>query len=156
MAIRLSREERAASSNRGATQLPPLSPAFLHEADAANWAHQEIGQRRDIEYGGVIVRDPTGQYFATRPVAGKGMQFDLLAVVGTGNDGYYLQPPGYTCVASYHSHPAQHEKMLQRNLTFDVRMAKAALGFLSGADFYRDVHDRSFSRLPISLDRTDP
>ena len=52
MAIRLSREERAASSNRGATQLPPLSPAFLHEADAAYWAHQEIGQRRDVEYGG--------------------------------------------------------------------------------------------------------
>lgn len=144
MAIRLSREERAASSNRGATQLPPLSPAFLHEADAAYWAHQEIGQRRDVEYGGVIVRDPSGQYFSTQPVAGKGMQFDLLAVVGIGNDGYYLQPPGYTCVACYHSHPAQHEKMLQRNPTFDVRMAKAALGFLSGADFYRDVHDRSF------------
>lgn len=144
MAIRLSREERAASSNRGASQLPPLSPAFLHEVDAANWAHQEIGQRRDVEYGGVIVRDPTGQYFSTVPVAGEGMQFDLRAVLGIGTDGYYLQPQGYTCVASYHSHPAQHALILQRNRSFDERMAKAFLGFMSGTDFYRDVHDRDF------------
>lgn len=41
MAIRLSREERAASSNRGAAKLPPLSPAFVNEADAAYWAHQQ-------------------------------------------------------------------------------------------------------------------
>jgi hypothetical protein len=144
MAIRLSREERAASSNRGASKLPPLSPAFLHEVDAANWAHQEIGQRRDVEYGGVILRDPTGQYFSTRPVRGEGMQFDLRTVLGIGTDGYYLQPQGYTCVASYHSHPAQHAWILQRNRSFDERMAKAFLGFMSGTDFYRDVHDRDF------------
>ncbi|QXQ19423.1 DUF4329 domain-containing protein [Pseudomonas tolaasii] len=144
MAIRLSREERAASSNRGAAQLPPLSPGFVHEVDAANWAHQEIGQRRAVEYGGVIVRDPAGLYFATQPVAGEGMQFDLRTVVGIGADGRYLQPPGYTCVATYHSHPAQHALILQKNRSFDERMAKAFLAFLSGADFYRDVHDRDF------------
>lgn len=144
MAIRLSREERAASSNRGAAKLPPLSPAFVNEADAAYWAHQAIGDRRDVEYGGVIVRSSAGDYFATQPVAGAGMQFDLRAVLGISADGYYLQPAGYTCVASYHSHPAQHELILQRNASFDERMAKAFLGFLSSTDFYRDVHDRDF------------
>lgn len=144
MAIRLSREERAAISNRGAAKLPPLSPAFINEADAAYWAHLEVGNRRDIEYGGVIVRDPAGDYFATQPISGKGMQFDLLAVLSVGTDGYYLQPAGYTCVASYHSHPAQHAAIQQKNPSFDERMAKAFLGFLSGVDFYRDVHDRDF------------
>ncbi|MDP0995673.1 DUF4329 domain-containing protein, partial [Klebsiella pneumoniae] len=65
-------------------------------------------------------------------------------VLGIGTDGYYLQPQGYTCVASYHSHPAQHALILQRNRSFDERMAKAFLGFMSGTDFYRDVHDRDF------------
>lgn len=144
MAIRLSREERAAGFNRGASQLPPLSPAFVHEADAANWAHLQIGQRRDVEYGGVIVRNAAGEFFATQPLAGKDMQFDLRDVLGIGSDGEYLQPSGYTCVANYHSHPAQHALILSKNPSFDQRMAKAFLGFLSGTDFYRDVHDRHF------------
>ena len=70
MAIRLSREERAASSNRGAAKLPTLSPAFIKETDAAYWAHMHIGERRDVEYGGVIVRDSAGLYFASYPFQG--------------------------------------------------------------------------------------
>ncbi|WP_395609361.1 DUF4329 domain-containing protein [Pseudomonas sp. B22129] len=144
MAIRLSREERAASSKRGAGRLPTLSPAFIKETDAAYWAHLHIGERRDVEYGGVIVRNAAGLYFASYPFQSGAMQFDLLDILTVGNDGYYQQPAGYTCVASYHSHPAQHALILSRNPSFDERMAKAFLGFLSGTDFYQDVHDRSF------------
>ncbi|MHA6573049.1 DUF4329 domain-containing protein [Pseudomonas yamanorum] len=144
MAIRLDRERRAASTNRGAANLPPLSPVFLHEADAAYWAHLKIGERRDREYGGVIVKNPDGQFLATEPVPGDEMQFNLLKVLGVGTDGYYQQPKGYTCVASYHSHPAQHQLIQSRNRTFDSRMVKAFLGFFSGSDFTHDVDDREF------------
>lgn len=144
MAIRLSRQERAAGAGRGASRLPPLSPAFVHEADAAYWAHRKIGDRRDREYGGVILKNPAGKYFATDPVPGDGMQFDLLNVLGISAQGYYQQPRGYTCVASYHSHPAQHALIRERNPSFDERMAKAFLGFFSGSDFSHDVDDREF------------
>ena len=144
MAIRLSRQERAAGAGRGASRLPPLSPAFVHEADAAYWAHRKIGDRRDREYGGVILKNPAGKYFATDPVPGDGMQFDLLNVLGISAEGYYQQPRGYTCVASYHSHPAQHALIRERNPSFDERMAKAFLGFFSSSDFSHDVDDREF------------
>lgn len=144
MAIRLDRERRAASANRGAARLPPLSPLFVHEADAAYWAHLKIGNRRDREYGGVIVKNPAGQFLATEPLPGDDMQFDLLKVLGVGDDGYYQQPKGYTCVASYHSHPAQHQLIQSRNHSFDSRMVKAFLGFFSGSDFTHDVDDREF------------
>ena len=144
MAIRLSREERAASSNRGAGRLPTLSPAFAKETDAAYWAHLHIGERRDVEYGGVIVRDSAGLYFASYPFQGGTMQFDLRDVLAVGDDGLFRQPTGYTCVASYHSHPAQHAHIRSRNPSFDERMTKAFLGFFSGPDFYSDVHERSF------------
>ncbi len=144
MAIRLSREERAASSNRGAARLPTLSPAFIKETDAAYWAHTHIGERRDVEYGGVILRDSAGLYFASYPFQSGVMQFDLRDILAVGADGYYQQPQGYTCVASYHSHPAQHALIMSRNPSFDERMTKAFLGFFSGTDFYSDVHDRDF------------
>lgn len=45
-----SRFERAA----GATQmtLPQLSPGFPYADDAARYAHELIGDKRDVEYGG--------------------------------------------------------------------------------------------------------
>lgn len=144
MAIRLDRERRAASTNRGAARLPPLSPAFLHEADAAYWAHRKIGERRDREYGGVIMKNPAGRYFATEPVPGDAIEFNLLKVLALSPEGYYQQPRGYTCVATYHSHPARHALIQQRNRSFDARMVKAFLGFFSGSDFTHDVDDREF------------
>lgn len=144
MAIRLSRELRAAQAHRGAARLPPLSAAFVHEADAAYWAHRKIGARRDREYGGVIVKNPDGLYFATEPVPGDAMQFDLFKVLAVSPEGYYQHPRGYTCVASYHSHPSQHERIEQRNRSFDTRMVKAFLGFFSNTDFTHDVDDRAF------------
>lgn len=144
MAIRLSREERAASSNRGAEKLPTLSPAFIKETDAAYWAHLHIGERRDVEYGGVIVRDAAGLYFASYPFQGGTLQFDLRDILALGDDGLFLQPSGYTCVANYHSHPAQHAHISSRNPSFDERMTKAFLGFFSGTDFYSDVYERNF------------
>jgi len=134
MAIRLSREERAAGSRRGATSLPMLSPEFLKEDDAAYWAHTRIGAKRDREYGGVIVRGATGKYLATEPVPGEKQEFDLLKVLAVGADGFYQQPKGYTCVASYHSHPAIHAQVARDDPSMDERMVKAFVNFFSSAD----------------------
>ncbi|KAA8560339.1 hypothetical protein FX985_00377 [Pseudomonas extremaustralis] len=144
MAIRLTREERAAGSRRGATSLPLLSPEFINEEDAAYWAHTQIGAKRDIEYGGVIVRGATGRFLATEPISGDDRQFDLLKVLAVGADGYYQQPKGYTCVASYHSHPAIHAEILQRNPSFDERMAKAFVNFFSTSDLFADINEQQF------------
>ena len=144
MTINLSREERAASSNRGATRLPAVSPGFINEADAAYWAHKKIGARRDKEYGGVILKKYTGRYHATEPVPGKGMQFDLREVLTVSADGQFEQPKGYTCVASYHSHPADHELTQKANPTFDSKTVKAFLSFFSDSDFWHAVNNRDF------------
>ncbi|WP_321862036.1 DUF4329 domain-containing protein [Pseudomonas paraveronii] len=144
MAIRLTREERAAGSRRGATSLPLLSPEFLKEEDAAYWAHTQIGAKRDREYGGVIVRGATGRFLATEPVPGDDREFDLLKVLAVGADGYYQQPKGYTCVASYHSHPAIQAEILQRNPSFDERMAKAFVNFFSASDLFADINEQQF------------
>ena len=144
MTINLSREERAASSNRGATRLPAVSPGFINEADAAYWAHKKIGARRDKEYGGVILRKYTGRYHATEPVPGKGTQFDLRDVLTVSADGLFEQPKGYTCVASYHSHPADHELTQRANRDFDSKTVKAFLSFFSDGDFWHGVNNRDF------------
>lgn len=144
MTINLSREERAASSNRGATRLPAVSPGFINEADAAYWAHKKIGARRNKEYGGVILRKYTGRYHATEPVPGKGTQFDLREVLTVSADGLFEQPKGYTCVASYHSHPADHVLTQKANPDFDSKTVKAFLSFFSDSDFWHGVNNREF------------
>ena len=55
------RAERAATGSTVA--LPGLSPAFAYADDAARYVHELIGDRRDVEYGGVVLRRPDGQFF---------------------------------------------------------------------------------------------
>lgn len=50
--------------------LPPLSAAFISADDAAYWAHEQIGSKRDREYGGAILKYEN-RYFATTPVPGE-------------------------------------------------------------------------------------
>lgn len=57
-------------------QLPDLSPAFIEPDDAARFAHELIGDFREGEYGGLILKDAQGHYVATRPVRGKTNFFD--------------------------------------------------------------------------------
>lgn len=144
MTISSTREERAASSNRGAASLPAVSPGFINEADAAYWAHKKIGARRDREYGGVILRKYTGRFHATEPVPGKEMEFDLRQVLTVNADGLFEQPKGYTCVASYHSHPADHELTQKANPSFDSKTVKAFLSFFSDSDFWHGVNNKDF------------
>lgn len=90
-------------------ELPELSPAFIAPDDAARFAHELIGDQRAGEYGGMILKDAQGRYFATRPVRGKTNNFDPGIVVSSNAKGEFIHPPGYTCYALYHSHPNNYE-----------------------------------------------
>ena len=48
-------------------RLPTLSPPFVSADDAARFAHELIGDHRDCEYAGVILKNAEGRYFASRP-----------------------------------------------------------------------------------------
>lgn len=92
-------------------QLPSLSPPFLSADDAARFAHQLIGDHREVQYGGAILKNDLGQYFATRPIKAHGAVFKPERVMSTDALGKFKHPAGYTCVAFYHSHVDNYEQL---------------------------------------------
>lgn len=119
--------------------LPTLSPAFISPDDAALWAHRRIGARREREYGGVILQSPGGYFFATEPVHGKELEFDVREVLSTHADGSFLSIPGYQRAALYHSHPADHDVVASSNPNFSPQQVKAHLNFFSTWDAAADI-----------------
>lgn len=90
--------------------LPPLSPPFLSADDAARYAHELIGDRRDAKYGGGIIKNGKGQYFATHPIKGEDGELFHGLFLSTDSQGRLKHPEGYTCCAFYHSHEANYEE----------------------------------------------
>lgn len=133
-----SREKRHARPNVQAS-LPTLSPPFINADDAARFAHQLIGDFRSVEYGGAILKDAEGRYFATRPVRGKTGSFDPSLVMSTDRNGGFISPPGYTCAAFYHSHPANYDKL------------KRSFKHWGPEDIYTSIN--AFSSLDMVLNR---
>ena len=101
----------ARERNGAPVTLPTLSPAFLNPDDAARFAHELIGDRRNVEYGGAILKDRQGRYFATRPVRGKATSFNPELIMARDAGGAFIQPAGYTCYAFYHSHPDNYDAL---------------------------------------------
>jgi len=86
--------------------MPTLSRAFEQPDDAARYAHQAIGNQRDREYGGFILRRDDGRYVATNPIRGTSFQFDPNSVFTLVDaEGNVLYPAGHRDYALYHSHP---------------------------------------------------
>ena len=86
---RVARSVQAAS-----VPLPELSPAFLTADDAARYAHDLIGDQRDVEYGGVILRSTKGKYYATKPIKGQSRFFEPEKVLSTdAPSDAWLAPP---------------------------------------------------------------
>lgn len=85
------REKRNAHPNVQ-TVLPTLSPAFINADDAARFAHHLIADYRTVEYGGAILQDTQGRYFATRPVRGRQSSFDPTLVISTDAKGLFITP----------------------------------------------------------------
>ncbi len=87
--------------------MPTLSAPFDHPDDAARYAHERIGDRRDREYGGFITVRKDGKYIATEPMNGSQFSFDPNEVFPRNEqEGYVLYPQGYGDYAVYHSHPS--------------------------------------------------
>ncbi|MED7665649.1 DUF4329 domain-containing protein [Pseudomonas moraviensis subsp. stanleyae] len=139
------RSGRTASSS-ATFKLPPLSPAFLTEEDAAYWVHTRVPPNPDKEYGSVILLRPDGKFLATSPVAGQATGFDFGTIVQTDVLGGMLHPLGYRCIASVHSHPPIHAEFRNGNRRQDETLLRLFMSFYSGGDFIGDVSAREFFR----------
>lgn len=128
---------------RPKSRFPKLSPGFLAQEDAAFWAHSQIPANADKEYASVIVQLPDGDYAATQPVPGEVNTFDFRTILETDNQGNYVHPPGYTCVANVHSHPP---KVREANPGQDEITLRLFINFFSDMDFVADGSERSFFR----------
>lgn len=84
--------------------LPALSPPMISADDAARFAHEAIGNKRDKEYGGLILQGESGRFFATLPIGGN-LYVDFTQLLAVDAQGNFIHPDGYTCHGLYHSHP---------------------------------------------------
>lgn len=84
-------------------RLPTLSPPFVSADDAARFAHELIGDHRDCEYAGVILKNAEGRYFASRPEKVVGKKFKVTQFISSNASGQLIQPQGYTCQGFYNS-----------------------------------------------------
>ncbi|MCP1474216.1 hypothetical protein ABIA54_001697 [Pseudomonas sp. EB276 TE3739] len=137
------RTERAAKPS-GKTRLPPLSPGFLKEEDAAFWAHTRIPLKPDREYGSVILRRPDGRYVATSPIPGQVTRFDFGTLIEVDASGNYVHPSGYRCVANVHCHAPLHDHVRAANPRWDELLIRLFISFFSDLDFVADVAARNF------------
>ncbi|WP_191636180.1 DUF4329 domain-containing protein [Pseudomonas fluorescens] len=139
----LSRQERAAGPESDAV-LPPLSPAFISEDDAARYAHERIGSKRDVEYGSVILRRLSdNRFFATEPITGKSKTFNWLSILKRESTGDFAHPDGYRIVGSLHSHPEAFDYTKQLNPTWSDQQIKAFMSFYSVPDISFNYAERS-------------
>ena len=129
------RNTRAAAP-KGHAKLGPLSPAFPSADDAARYLHESIGDKRDREYGGVIMQRRSDKlYVATEPVSDQTSTFNFnLILESVGNTGRPVHPEGYELVGGLHSHPGDFEKTHRHNPAWTLEQAKAYMGFFSKTD----------------------
>lgn len=90
---------------------PELSPRFISADDAAVYAHDLIGNRRDKEYGGFIL-SKDGRFYATLPVCSDGNLFRPSDVLSRASNGDMVPPQGYVLEGLYHSHAAFQRTIL--------------------------------------------
>lgn len=125
---------------------PVMSPAFITADDAACWAHEAIGKRRDLEYGGVILKRGY-RYYATHPIAGKRVQFDHWRMLATDDQGKFIGPDDYVAEAFYHSHPADAENIKAQIPHFTPDQVQVFNNFYSGADQLFSFEKRTFAKV---------
>lgn len=125
--------------------LPALSPAFAYADDAARYAHEMIGDRREGEYGGVILQRPDGQFLATLPVKGQSRMFEHELVLSTDAENNFLHPPGYICHAFYHSHPNSFDEIKRYFPSWSKESVQTSMNFWSPPDVVFTVGMRGFA-----------
>ena len=126
-------------------QLPPVGPGFISMDDAARYAHEQVGDKRDQEYGGVILQSLADElFYATDPIEGGGNFFDVTTVLNRDSDKQYLHPDGYRCVADFHSHPDFFTEYKENHPDFSDRRIKALNSFYSEADLAANILEPPF------------
>ena len=140
------REKRHAQPNVN-VELPALSPAYVSADDAARYAHRLIGDFRSAEYGGVILKDAQGRFFATRPVKDQSGSFNPTRVISTDAQGNFITPAGYTCYAFYHSHPSNYDELLHglEHLSASAEEVMTSIGFFSRTDIVVNMLNAYFA-----------
>jgi hypothetical protein len=115
----------------GSKDFPAMSPTFNSADDAAYWAQLQIGSRRDLAHGAVIVQSANGKYRATRPVIGnRTLHFsfdDLLAKDPA--TGHFFVPEGYVGVAYFIAHAADRAEPRRLHPTWTEEQITLYLGF---------------------------
>ncbi|TFY89966.1 DUF4329 domain-containing protein [Pseudomonas nabeulensis] len=110
-----------------------LEGPFINADDAAFWAHQHIGNKRDVEYGGVILRRH-GRFFASVPRRGAARDFKISNAVDVDDEGKLVLPDGYAAYAFYHSHPTPD--MTAQSDSVPAEAYSAYIGMFSYADMH--------------------
>ena len=125
-------------------ELPTLSPPFLSADDAARFAHELIGDHRDVQYGGAILKNNLEQFFATRPVTGHTTLFQPERVMSTDRFGKFKHPPDYTCVAFYHSHADTYEQIQALYEGWPIESLFARVNLFSPIDIHNMLRLQPF------------
>jgi len=130
----------------GKSGLPPLSPAFLSEDDAAYWVHARIPLKAKTEYGSVILLRPDGKFVASSPVAGGLTGFDLSNLIDADVMGNPQPPSGYRFAANIHSHVARHKEVGSAYPALDEPSLRLLVNFFSASDFMAVADRRKWFR----------
>lgn len=139
------RPGRAATEPRK-SRLPPLSPPFLSEEDAAYWVHTRIPLKPETEHGSVILLRPDGKFVATSPIPGEVTTFDLSTIIDFDASGDLEPPKGYRFAANIHSHVALYDVVGEAYPELDEMNLRLFINFFSSSDFMGDVDGRAYFR----------
>lgn len=83
-----------------------LSPTFLSATDAAVYAHEKVGGRRDRSYGGYILKSEDGRFIITEPMESQVNPFASALFFPAGDQGPLVPPEPYVIHGRYGSHVA--------------------------------------------------
>lgn len=124
--------DKRATPALGQDKLGPLTPAFICADDVARYLHEQIGKRRDAEYGSVIMQRVADQlYVGTEPVRNEERNFSFDRVLKVGDDKTFLPPAGYQFVATVHSHINTFESVQRKWPAWSSQQINAYTGFFT-------------------------
>ncbi|MGA3797422.1 DUF4329 domain-containing protein [Pseudomonas fluorescens] len=129
---------------KAAPVLPPVSPPFICEDDAAYWVHQHE-RLNDREYGALILQRPDGKFVATTPIQGEATSFDMERLLNYDRQTQTIShPAGYLCVGKWHSHPDIYKRIAKANPTFNSDQVKLFNALPSMSDVHGAFNHRDF------------